>query len=499
MASWTCAFFAGGAAFLGAGFDLLLPPPNRENADFFGSGGETVLGSTFGFDPPNKESVGRAAFGFDFTGSGLNSTFAGFDPNKESVARPLGFDFTGVADLVATTALTGFEPNRGDFFGAGAGAGVFFGAGLKNENAGAGAAFFTGAGDGAGVFFGAGLKNENAGVGAAFFTGAGARAGAGVFFGAGLKNENAGAGAGAAFFTGAGDGAGVFFGAALKKENAGAFFTGAGDGATDFTGAFFLGAGAGAAFFGAAGVGSKNDVKLNVARTASSFLGAGVAAFATVFFSFVAGFGAEAAAFTTDFVARAAAFTTGFGFGGSGFDFGVSFFSNNETKLNVGRGGDDLGVGEATFAATTCGGGDVFLATGIFFGASGIFFGAGGLTTAAAGFFSDSFLNFEKNPPKSIAGIDGVDFLGGGTTSAVLGGERGIGGASFRLTAPSLSAMSLAWFSSHSLDLARTISAACSWMSRTFAISLASLSAAALAAAMTSASRAAAAFCCSLA
>jgi hypothetical protein len=362
---------------LGAGFDLLLPPPNRENAGFFGSGGETVLGSTFGFDPPNKESDGRAAFGFDFTGSGLDTSFAVFDPNKESVARPLGFDFTGVADLVATAALAGFEPNRAAFFtGAGAGAGVFFGAGLKNENAGAGAAFFTGAGDGAGagVFFGAGLKKENAGAGAAFFTGAGAGAGVGVFFGAELKKENAGAGT--AFFTGAGAGAGAegFFGAGLKKENAGAgaFFLGAGDGATDFTGAFFLGAGAafflragaGAAFFGAAGVGSKNDVKLNVARTASSFLGSGVAAFAAVFFGFGAGFAFGAAAFTIDFVARAAAFT-GFGFGGSGFDFGVSFFSNNEAKLNVGRGGDDLGVGESTFAAaTTCGGGDVFLAAG---------------------------------------------------------------------------------------------------------------------------------------
>jgi hypothetical protein len=462
MASWTCAFFAGGDAFLGAGFDLLLPPPNKENADFFGSGGETVLGSTFGFDPPNKESDGRAALGFDFTGSGLDSSFAGFDPNKESVARPLGFDFTGAADLVATAALTGFEPNRGDFFGAGAGAGVFFGAGLKNENA--GAAFFRGAGDGAGavVFFGAGLKKENAG--AAFFTGAGAGAGAGFFFGAGLKNENAGAGA--AFFTGAGDGAGAFFGAGLKKENAGAgaaFFTGAGDGATDFTGAFFLGAGAGAAFFGAAGVGSKNDVKLNVARTASSFLGAGVATFATVFFGFGgSGFGFGGAAFTTGFGFGAAAFTTGFGCGGSGFDFGVSFFSNNAAKLKVGRGGDDLGSGEATFAATTCGGGVVFLATGAFFG-------AGGLTTAA-GFFSDSFFNFEKNPPKSIAGFDGVDFR----TAAVLGVERGIVGAFFGLTAPSLSVMSLAWFSSHSLDLARTISAACSWILRTLATSLAS-------------------------
>ena len=92
-------------------------------------------------------------------------------------------------------------------------------------------------------------------------------------------------------------------------------------------------------------------------------MGSGVAAFATVFFCFGAGFAFGAAAFTTDFVARAAAFT-GFGFGGSGFDFGVSSFSNNEAKLNVGRGGDDLGVGESTFAAaTTCGGGDVFLAT----------------------------------------------------------------------------------------------------------------------------------------
>jgi hypothetical protein len=455
MASWTCTFFEGGAAFLGAGFDLLLPPPNRENADFFGSGGETVLGSTFGFDPPNKESVGRAAFGFDCTGSGLDTSFAGFDPNKDSVARPLGFDFTGVADLVATAALTGFEPNRGDFFGAGAGAGVFFGAGLKNENAGAGAAFFTGAGDGAGagVFFGAGLKKENAGAGAAFFTGAGAGAGAGIFFGAGLKKENAGAGA--AFFTGAGDG--VFFGAGLKKENAGAgaFFTGAGDGATDFTGAFFLGASAGAAFFGAAGVDSKNDVKLNVARTASSFLGAGVAAFATVFF----GFGFGAAAFATGFGFGAAAFTTGFGFRGSGFDFGVSLFSNNAAKLNVGRGADDLGVGEATFGATTCGGGDVFLATGTFFGAGGLattcggggvflatgaFFGGAGCLATAAGFFSDSFLNFEKNPPNAVARFDGVDFMGSGTAAAVLGAERGIGGASFGLTAPSLSAMSLA-------------------------------------------------------
>ena len=130
------------------------------------------------------------------------------------------------------------------------------------------------------------------------------------------------------------------------------------------------------------------------------------------------------------------------------------------------------------------------------FGAGGLFFGAGGLTTGAAGFFLDSFLNFEKNPPKSIAGFD---FDVGDETSTVLGGERVIGGASFGLTAPSLSALSLAWFSSHSFDSARTFSAACSWMLRTFAISLASLSAAALAAAMTSASRAAKTFCCSLA
>lgn len=118
------------------------------------------------------------------------------------------------------------------------------------------------------------------GIGVGF----GAFAGAGEsFLGAGLKSENAGAGA---FLVGVGAGlearvffaGGSFFGACLlKKENDGA-------------GAAFLGAGGGGTnFFAFAFWGSKKDDRLNVGRGVT-FLLSGVDAFATFTFG-AGGFG----------------------------------------------------------------------------------------------------------------------------------------------------------------------------------------------------------------
>lgn len=203
--------------------------------------------------------------------------------------------------------------------------------------------------------------------------------------------------------------------------------------------------------------------------------------FATGAAFLITGFFATGAAFLiTGFFATGVAFlTTGFGAGVAGVDV-----SKRPARLKVGRG--------FTGFSAICGGGSCL---------GGATFGAG-VTASALGAtgFGFAFSGVPKKEARFSVGLGLETFAFGVSTTGVstfgvaatLLGTAG-GGVGSRATVCFPSEI-LACISSHSSALARAISPASSWMARALAILEASFLVASKFAAMTSASRAAAAF-----